>query len=125
MMVRKGSADAAALPGFLILAEAPGHGYVVQWDANGDGRLDANSAPSNQGLGTAAYPSWLRLVRSGTSYTGYYFTDGTTWVTIARVSVPGAAEGQGVRGFAPAPKCGTRGEVHFAHLRAGWRDRPG
>src|SRR2546423_15643552 len=119
MMVRKGSADAAALPGFLILAEAPGHGYVVQWDANGDGRLDANSAPSNEGLGTAAYPSWLKLVRSGTSYTGYYSTDGTTWVTIATVSVPSAADAQDVGGFATPHNSGPIREVDFGHLTLG------
>src|SRR2546423_15130189 len=111
MMVRKGSADAAALPGFLILAEAPGHGYVVQWDANGDGRLDANSAPSNQGLGTAAYPAWLRLVRSGTSDTGYYSTDGTTWVTIPTFSVPGAADAPAVGVVATPHNNGTTGEA--------------
>ena len=119
IMVRNDITDAAASPGFLILAEAPGHGYVVQWDANGDGRLDANSAPSNEGLGTAAYPSWLRLVRSGTSYTGYYSTDGTTWVTIATVSVPGAADAQDVGVFATAHNSGTIGEVDFDHLTVG------
>jgi alpha galactosidase A-like protein/alpha galactosidase C-like protein/alpha-galactosidase-like protein len=113
IMVRNDITGAAASPGFLILAEAPGHGYVVQWDANGDGQLDSNSAPANTGLGTATYPSWLKLVRSGTSYTGYYSTDGTTWTTIATVSVPSAADTQDVGVFATSHSSGTVGEVDF------------
>jgi hypothetical protein len=113
IIVRNDVTNAAAAPGFLILCEAPGHGYVIQWDANGDGQLDSSSAPSGQGLGTAAYPSWLRLVRSGTSYTGYYSTDGATWVFVATVAVPSAAAGQDVGLFATSHNSGTAGEVDF------------
>jgi len=94
-------------------AGAPGHGYVVQWDANGDGRLESNSAPAGEGLGTASYPSWLKLVRSGTTFTGYYSTDGTTWITIATVSVPSAAATQDVGIFMTSHSSGTIGKVDF------------
>jgi hypothetical protein len=116
IMVRNDVTNANASPGFLILAEAPGHGYVMQWDSNGDGQLDSNSAPSNEGLGTAAYPSWLKLVRSGTSYTGYYSVDGTTWILIATVTLPSAAAAQDVGVFATSHNAGMVGEVDFDHF---------
>jgi Alpha galactosidase A/Alpha galactosidase C-terminal beta sandwich domain/NPCBM-associated, NEW3 domain of alpha-galactosidase len=113
IMVRNDITNANSSPGFLILAVAPGHGYVVQWDANGDGRLESNSAPAGEGLGTASYPSWLKLVRSGTTFTGYYSTDDTTWITIATVSVPSAAATQDVGIFMTSHSSGTIGEVDF------------
>jgi hypothetical protein len=116
IMVRNAITDANTSPGFLIIAVAPGHGYVVQWDANGDGRLESNSAPSGEGLGTAVYPSWLKLVRSGTTYTGYYSTDGATWTLIATVSVPTAAATQDVGVFMTSHSSGTIGEVDFDHF---------
>jgi hypothetical protein len=113
IMVRNDITNANSSPGFLILAVAPGHGYVVQWDANGDGRLESNSAPAGEGLGTASYPSWLKLVRSGTTFTGHYSTDGTTWITIATVSVPSAAATQDVGIFMTSHSSGTIGEADF------------
>ncbi len=113
IMVRNDVTNANGSPGFLILAEAPGHGYVMQWDANGDGQLDSNSAPNNQGLGTAAYPSWLKLVRSATSYTGYYSTDDVNWTLIDTVTVPTAAATQDVGVFATAHNSWAIGEVDF------------
>jgi hypothetical protein len=119
IMVRNDITNANAAPGFLILAEAPGHGYVMQWDSNGDGQLDSNSAPSNEGLGTAVYPSWLKLVRSATTYTGYYSVDGTTWILIATVSLPSAAATQDVGVFATSHNSGMAGEVDFDHFTIG------
>jgi hypothetical protein len=116
IMVRNDITNAGAAPGFLILAEAPGHGYVMQWDADGDGRLDSNSAPPNTGLGTATYPSWLKLVRNGTAYTGYYSTDGSTWTWIDTVSLPSAAATQDVGMFMTAHNSGVLGEVDFDHF---------
>jgi hypothetical protein len=113
IMVRDDVTNARSSPGFLILAEAPGHGYVLQWDANGDGQLDSNSAPSNQGLGTATYPTWLKLVRTGTTFTGYYSTDDTTWTLIDTVSLPSAAPTQDVGVFTTSHNAGTVGEVDF------------
>jgi hypothetical protein len=116
IMVRNDITAAATSPGFLILAEAPGHGYVLQWDANGDGQLESNSAPPGEGLGTAAYPSWLRLVRGGTTYTGYYSTDGVTWTTVGTATLPSAAAAQDAGVFTTSHSNGIVGEVDFDHL---------
>jgi hypothetical protein len=113
IMVRNDITGTNTSPGFLILCEAPGKGYVIQWDNNGDGQLDSNSAPNNTGVGTATYPSWLKLVRSGTTYTGYYSTDGTTWTEVASETVASAAATQDVGVFATAHQSGATSEVHF------------
>ncbi len=114
IIVRDDITGTASSPGYLILAEAPGKGYVMQWDSNGDGQLDSNSAPSNQGAGVAVYPSWLKLVRTGSVFTGSYSTDGTTWVTVGTVTVPGAGSAQDVGVFTSSHSDGTSGEADFA-----------
>ncbi len=119
IMVRNTITDANLSPGFLIVAVTPGHGYVVQWDANGDGRLESNSAPPGEGTGTASYPSWLKLVRSGTTYSGYYSTDGTTWILLATVSVPSATATQDIGVFMTSHSSGTIGEVIYDHFTLG------
>ncbi|MGW7002752.1 NEW3 domain-containing protein [Streptomyces sp. NPDC054933] len=114
IMVRDDITKPGASPGYLILAEAPGKGYVLQWDSTGSGRLDSNSAPPNEGSGTAAYPSWLKLVRSGSTYTGYYSTDGSTWTEVATATLPGVTATQDVGVFTSSHSDGTSGEADFA-----------
>ncbi|WP_084700883.1 NEW3 domain-containing protein [Streptacidiphilus anmyonensis] len=113
LMVRNDITGSAASPGYVILAEAPGKGYVLQWDSDGDGQLDSNSAPSNQGSGTAVYPSWLKLVRNGSVFTGYWSTDGTSWTQVGQATVPGVATTQDVGVFTSSHSDGTSGEADF------------
>lgn len=108
IMVRNDITNASSSPGFVILAVTPGNGYALQWDSNGDGQLD-----SNQSHATVTYPSWLKLVRAGTTYTGYWSTDGSTWNLVGSVSVPQAAATQDVGVFATAHAAGTTGEADF------------
>ncbi|MCX4822619.1 alpha-N-acetylglucosaminidase C-terminal domain-containing protein [Streptomyces sp. NBC_01142] len=101
--------------GFLNLATTPGQGIVLSYDTNTDGTLDTYRRVT----GIRA-PVLLRLTRNaGTSFTGACSTDGgTTWRTVATVSVPGAAAAQDVGFFMSATNggSGTRGTVHFS----GW-----
>ncbi|MEZ0091759.1 NEW3 domain-containing protein [Streptacidiphilus sp. EB129] len=113
IMVRDDITKPAASTGYAILAEAPGKGYVLQWDSTGNGQLDSNSAPSNQGSGTAAYPSWLKLVRSGSTYTGYYSTDDSTWTLVGTATLPGVTATQDVGVFTSSHSAGTSGEADF------------
>ncbi|SEN75919.1 Alpha galactosidase A [Actinacidiphila rubida] len=113
IMVRNDITGTNTSPGYLILVEAPGKGYVIQWDSNGDGQLDSNSAPNNTGIGTPVYPSWLKLVRNGTTYTGYYSTDDANWTLVGSVDVPAAAAVQDVGLFATAHQSGTTCEADF------------
>lgn len=59
---------------------------MLQWETNGTMALGAGSASSvNETTLSAAacnsadYPMWLRLTKDGTTYSGYYSTNGSTW----------------------------------------------
>jgi hypothetical protein len=114
IMIRNDITESSGSPGFLIVAVTPGNGYVVQWDSNGDGTLDSYVSSSTGPMAT--YPSWLKVVRSGTSYTGYYSTDGTNWILIATVNVPNAAATQDVGMFMTSHASGSLGEADFANF---------
>jgi alpha-N-acetylglucosaminidase len=91
-------------PGYLDLAVTPANGCALSWDSDGDGQLDQ---VSNTGTFTA--PTYLKLVRSGTSgtsYTGYCSADDKTWTTVGTATVPSAAVVQDVGIFATAANGG-------------------
>ncbi len=111
IMVRNDITQSDTSGGYLALVETPAHGYLLDWDSDGNGTLD-----SQDSTGTATYPSWLKLVRDGTDYSGYYSTDGTTWNLVGTVSVPSAAATQDVGLTATSHAPGTTGEVDFDNL---------
>lgn len=100
-------------PGFLNLAVTPANGVVLSYDTNGDGTVDAYRRIT----GVRA-PVLLRLSRTGESYTGACSTDaGTTWRTVATVTVRGAAAGVQDAGMfmsAGHGGSGARGTVEFS-----------
>jgi hypothetical protein len=71
---------------------SPGSADVIL-DARPDGGLEFMSRSTSGGetsfLGgaTAAFPVWLRLVRSGSQFTGYASTDGTSWSFVGSILV--------------------------------------
>ncbi|KUJ54576.1 alpha-N-acetylglucosaminidase [Streptomyces albus subsp. albus] len=111
LMVRDSLATAGP-GGFLNLAVTPGNGVVLSYDANGDGTLD-----TYQRITGVKAPVWLRLTRAAaTSYTGELSTDGTTWRTVATVTLPRAATTQDAGLFMTAANGGTgaHGTVEFS-----------
>ncbi|MEV0404376.1 NEW3 domain-containing protein [Actinoallomurus sp. NPDC050550] len=114
IMVRNDITGANTSPGFVTVGVSAKKGYFMQWDADGDGRLDSGTAPNGSGVGTPVLPSWIRLVRSGTTYTGYYSTDGTTWTRLSTANVPSAAATQDVGLFGTAHNPGYPSEDDFA-----------
>jgi alpha-galactosidase len=114
LMVRNSIAGSAS-PGFVTLADTPGSGYVLRWDSSGSGQLDASASA---GSGPASYPVWLKLTRSGTSYTGYYSANGAAWTPVGTASVPSAAAAQDVGVFSSAHAT-TVGESDFRDLTVG------
>jgi hypothetical protein len=112
IIVRNDVTGANTAPGYVLLAETPGNGYILDWDANGDGQLDSQSG----GTTTAAYPSWLKLVRSGTTFTGYYSTDDVHWTLVGTASVPTAAATQDVGVAMTSHSAHVTGEVDFDHF---------
>ncbi|MFD8811271.1 NEW3 domain-containing protein [Streptomyces sp. NPDC059627] len=108
IMVRNDITQPNTSPGYLALVATPANGYLLDWDSDGNGTLD-----SQDSTGSATYPSWLKLVRDGTTYSGYYSTDGTTWNLVGTVDVPTAAATQDVGLTQTSHASGTTGEADF------------
>ncbi len=114
IIIRNDVTGANTSPGYVLLAETPGNGYILDWDANGDGQLDSQDG-GNQ---TSVWPSWLKLVRSGTTYTGYYSTDNVHWNLVGTASVPSAAATQDVGVAMTSHSADVTGEVDFNNFTA-------
>ena len=75
---------ASAHPGsaYAAMMVAADHGVRMQWNYTGD----TTGLPGAVGQ---ADPRWLRLTRSGDVITGYDSADGTSWLKIGTVTLPG------------------------------------
>jgi Right handed beta helix region len=78
----------ATLGSFLLFSTTKRCG--AQWDEFGDGCMH-NTKSKNYGVDNPI-PAWIKLVRHGNSFTGYYSLDGKTWI-VSRESgdIPGMA----------------------------------
>ncbi|MET8513899.1 hypothetical protein [Streptomyces sp. NPDC005077] len=72
--------------GYAVLTMSLQYGLEFMTDSDGNGRLDTWA-----GGGGSVHPSWLRLVRSGTTYTAYSTTNLLSWTEVASVTVPSAS----------------------------------
>nr|WP_168491407.1 GDSL-type esterase/lipase family protein [Streptomyces sp. RLB1-33]QIY70991.1 G-D-S-L family lipolytic protein [Streptomyces sp. RLB1-33] len=72
--------------GYAVLTMSRNYGIEFMTDSDGDGHLDTWA-----GGGASTHPAWLRLVRSGTTYTAYSTTNGLAWNEIASATVPSAS----------------------------------
>jgi hypothetical protein len=75
----------AGLGGAFTVVVTPGHGFAVHFDSTGnDGRFDSPIG----GVGTASYPCWLRAVKSGNTFAGYYKKNlADAWILIKQASL--------------------------------------
>jgi hypothetical protein len=102
-----------AATGYVALVAKPVGGFLLLWDANGDGTLDSAARLE---LSPTPYPARLRLVRTGTRFTGSVSTDGgTTWRQVGTADIPSAAAVQDV-GVVACAHATTLGRALFADL---------
>ncbi|WP_105967788.1 DUF1349 domain-containing protein [Streptomyces geranii] len=112
LMLRNSASTPGSSLGYLVLAATPSNGIALSYDSNSDGYLDTNVLKT----GTAAIaPVWLRLVRSGTSVTGSYSADGTTWTTVGTATLTGANTTLDAGMFSTA-HAGTIGTANFSQF---------
>ncbi|HEX4225345.1 MAG TPA: NEW3 domain-containing protein, partial [Pseudonocardiaceae bacterium] len=112
IIVRNDVTGSNTSPGYVLLAATPGNAYILDSDVDGDGQLDTQSS-----AGTATtYPSWLKLVRSGTTYTGYYSTDDVNWTEVGSTTVPSAAATQDVGVAMTSHSANVTAEDTFDHF---------
>ncbi|MGD0814873.1 MAG: cellulase family glycosylhydrolase [Verrucomicrobiota bacterium] len=74
--------DSTAGSANVSIVATAGQGVSFQWRSTAGG-LSSFSVQ----LGVTA-PVWLRLVRSGTNFSGYYSTDGNNWVRVGSQLIP-------------------------------------
>jgi hypothetical protein len=74
------SADPGARHVMLVVSAASG--VAMQY------RAQPGGISSNVALATGAAPEWLRLRRTGNTFTGFASEDGTTWRTIGSLTLP-------------------------------------
>lgn len=92
---RPGSAYAAVMV-------TAGHGVRMQYDYTGDIAGPPAASP-------AALPRWLRLIRSGSTLTGYQSADGAHWSTVGTVHLAGLPATVQAGMFAASPTAAQAG----------------
>ncbi|HEY3956298.1 MAG TPA: NEW3 domain-containing protein [Streptosporangiaceae bacterium] len=110
LIVRNDMTGSGSTPEGVILFESPSGGIQFEWDSNGDS-IDSVTPPN--GTIPDTLPVWLKLVRNGAVYTGYYSTDGSTWQTVGSATVPGQAATQDAGMFVTSHTTGSPGEASF------------
>jgi hypothetical protein len=111
IIVRNDMAGSGSTPEGVILFESPSGGIQLEWDS--DSGTYINSVTPPNGSNPELLPVWLELVRDGSSYTGYYSFDGTGWLTVGSVTVPGQADTQDAGMFLTSHASGAPGEAVF------------
>ena len=86
IMVRQDISKPGQSPGYLVFGASPANGFALEWDSDGDGRIDKRTALD----GYTNWPCWLKLERQGSKFTGYSSKDGVNWSKIGEAEVPGA-----------------------------------
>jgi hypothetical protein len=91
VMVRNDMTKAGASAGYAAVAATARNGVVFEWDANGDGYLDSEARASVDSY----RPVWVKLTRSGTSFSASYSYDGKNYASVgAPVTLTSAAAQQ-------------------------------
>jgi len=111
IIVRNDITGSGSTPEGVILFESPSGGIQLEWDSNSGTYI--NSVTPSNGTNPELLPAWLELVRDGSTYTGYYSFDGTSWLTVGSATVPGQASTQDAGMFLTSHAAGSPGEAVF------------
>lgn len=110
IMVRNDMTQPGTSTGYSMISVTPVNGFSFQWDSNNNGYLNQNNS-----TGGAASPpdAWVRLTRVGNIFTGYYSTDGVSWIQVSSQTINSANLAQDVGLFVTSHNSGTLCEVVF------------
>ncbi|MCD6418074.1 DUF2341 domain-containing protein [bacterium] len=85
IMVRNDMSAPGSSKGYVFMVVTPGNGWAFQYDPDDDGYLDGNKS-----IGTTSYPNYIKLVKHGTEFTGYYSLDGENWTEVYSTTLSSA-----------------------------------
>jgi hypothetical protein len=112
ILVRNSMTASGTGPEGVILFESPSGGIQLEWNANSGTYIDSVTPPN--GTISPVLPVYLKLVRSGSSYSGYYSADGSTWKTVGTATVAGQADSQDAGMFVTSHTSGAPALVNFS-----------
>jgi type IV pilus assembly protein PilY1 len=113
--LRYSASSSSGTTGYCMVAVTPGNGYVFQWDSDANKYLDSTTS-----TGTTTYPVWLRLKKTGTTFTGYYSHSSNNpplvneWTQIDSRTIASANNTQDVGLFVTAHNTSDFCEVRFS-----------
>jgi alpha-galactosidase len=99
-------------PEGVILFESPSGGIQLEWNGNGGTHI-TSVTPAN-GTIPDTVPVYLKLVRSGSTYTGYYSTDGASWQSVGSATVDAQADTQDAGMFVVSHATGSPATAQFS-----------
>jgi hypothetical protein len=109
IMARNDVTDAGNAAGYVAMVATQGNGWSMQRDTDDDGHLDTSTT-----TGSFSFPTTVRLEKSGTTFTGYYSTDGgSTWNEVDSVTMSSANTVQDVGMIHSSHNQGTLGTAAF------------
>ena len=73
--------SASSTDSFADVMVTPGQGVVFEW------RDASNGSYSSTAVAGFNAPAWVKLTRSGNTFTGYYSLDGITWMQVASKTI--------------------------------------
>ena len=111
LIVRDDMTGSGTTPEGVLLFESPSGGIQLEWDSNGGDYVDSVTPPD--GTNPELLPVWLKLVRNGSAYTGYYSFDGSDWLEVGTATVPGQAATQDAGMFVTSHAAGSPGQATF------------
>jgi hypothetical protein len=86
IVVRNDISKPGQSAGYLVLGSSPANGPSLEWDSDGDGRIDKYTVLD----GYTVWPHWLKLERRGARFTGFHSPDGQTWNKVGEAEASGA-----------------------------------
>jgi alpha-galactosidase len=122
IIVRNDMTGSGTTPEGVILFESPSGGIQLEWDGNSGTYI--NSVTPSNGANPELLPVRLKLLRNGSTYTGYYSFDGTSWLAVGSATVPGQASTQDAGMFLTSHAAGSPGEAVFNGFSVTTSDTP-
>ncbi len=111
IMVRNDITGSGTTTEGVILFESPSGGIQLEWDNNGGDFINSVAPPN--GTIPESLPVYLELVRNGSTYTGYYSYDGSSWLEVGSATLTGQAATQDAGMFLTSHAAGQPGQAAF------------